>query len=239
MELLDKINDLGNKLINNFDLKNMQENFLNSNIGKTVNTAIDAGLKAILPDFIEDEVIEVKDALVTGGIKGAISTSIQNAVEVGKKLLGIEDSEFSSIEQAEDAIEKGEFLDKISSGIDNVLEKITNTKLISENISNAIKNGKDAILNNINKNVENEFTDEMKALEKIEKYIGNWEKCYSKKDVEGLNKEYNKIEKQMKKILPLENILKNVNKIENINELIKNNDNFDFSDVYLELAENL
>ena len=43
----------------------------------------------------------------------------------------------------------------------------------------------------------------------------------------------------MKKILPLENIIKNVNKIENINELIKNNKNFDFNEMYLQLAGSL
>ena len=87
-------------------------------------------------------------------------------------------------------------------------------------------------------NVEEDFSNEIKAVGKIQKYIGNWEKYYSNKNIEGLTTEYNKIEKQMKKIMPLENLIKNVNKIRNINEIIKNNKNFDFSEVYLKLAEN-
>jgi hypothetical protein len=43
----------------------------------------------------------------------------------------------------------------------------------------------------------------------------------------------------MKKILPLEKILKNVEKIQNINNLIKNSDNFDFNKIYLELSNKL
>ncbi len=239
MDILENINELGNRLIESLDLKNLQDKFLNSNFGQIANNAIDAGLKVILPDFIEDEIIEVKDALISGGFKEAINAAGQNAIELGKKILGIEDAEFTSIEQAENAVEKGKFIDKVSDGIDNVLDKLSNSKIIPDNISSLIKNGKDLILNNISNNVENEFTNEIKALEKVEKYIGNWEKYYTKKDLDGLTKEYNKIEKQMKKILPLENIIKNVNKIQNIHELINNTENFDFSNIYLELAENL
>ena len=57
------------------------------------------------------------------------------------------------------------------------------------------------------------------------------------KDIEGVTKEYNKIEKQMKKILPLETTIDNVNKIRNINDLIKYTKDFDFSDIYLDLAK--
>ena len=77
----------------------------------------------------------------------------------------------------------------------------------------------------------------MKELEKIDKYIENWEKYYLKKDIDGVTKEYNKIEKQMKKILPLETTINNVNKIRNINDLIKYTKDFDFSDIYLDLAK--
>ena len=45
-----------------------QNSFLNSNIGKFVNTAVDVGLKAILPNFIEDQIIDVKDSLIKGGL---------------------------------------------------------------------------------------------------------------------------------------------------------------------------
>ena len=43
----------------------------------------------------------------------------------------------------------------------------------------------------------------------------------------------------MKKVLPLEKIINNVNKIRNINELINNTENFDFNNMYLDLAGKL
>ena len=237
MEILDNINELGNKLNNN--LENMQNNFLKTNIGQIANTAVDIGLKALLPDFIENEVIEVKDAFITGGIEDALNKTVENAIELGKKALGISNSDFKNIVQAKDALKEGNFMEGISSTLNVVIEKLEKSNLISSNVSNLLKNGKDIIINNIDTNVENEFEQEIKALQKIEKYISNWEKFYSNKNVDGMNKEFNKIEKLMKKILPLENIIKNVNKIENINNLINNSENFDFNSIYLELANQI
>ena len=239
MDILENINELGNKISNGLNINNLQNNFLNSTIGQIANTAVDLGLKAMLPDMIENEVIEVKNALISGGINEGLNTAIENAIEIGKKVIGLENKEFTSIQQAANAIEKGEITNNISDGIDSVLNKISDANVIPKNVINIIKEGKNLILSNIGTNIENEFTNEIKALEKIEKYIGNWEKSYYKKDLDSLNKEYNKIEKQMKKIMPLEKLINNVNKIKNINELIKNTENFDFNNVYLDLAENL
>ena len=218
MEILENINELGNKLNNN--LEYLQNNFLKTNIGQLANTAVDFGLKVLLPDFVENEVIEVKDAFITGGIEDALNKTLENAIELGKKALGINNSDFKSIVQAKDALKEGNYLEGISNTLNFVIEKLEKSNLISSNVSSLIKNGKDIILNNIDSNVENEFEQEIKALGKIEKYIANWEKFYSNKNIDGMNNELNKIEKQMKKILPLENIIKNVNKIENINNLI-------------------
>jgi len=237
MEILENINELGNKLNNN--LENLQNNFLKTNIGQLANTAVDFGLKVLLPDFVENEVIEVKDAFITGGIEDALNKTLENAIELGKKALGINNSDFKSIVQAKDALKEGNYLEGISNTLNFVLEKLEKSNLISSNVSSLIKNGKDIILNNIDSNVENEFEQEIKALGKIEKYIANWEKFYSNKNIDGMNNELNKIEKQMKKILPIENIIKNVNKIENINNLINNSENFDFNNVYLELANQI
>ena len=48
--------ELENKLNNNLESKieNEQNNFLNTNIGKIANTAIDVGIRFVLPDIIEN-----------------------------------------------------------------------------------------------------------------------------------------------------------------------------------------
>lgn len=239
MDILENINELGNKLINNEELKNIQEGFLQSKIGQIVNSAIDFGLKEILPDFVEDEVIEVKDALFTGGLKEGIDTAIENAINLGKNIVGIFNENFKDIDQVEKSLEKGEIIEGISDSIDFIVNKLEKSNIISTNISELIKNGKNLILGNVDSNIQNEFNSELKSLKKIEKYIKNWEKYYSEKNIEGLNTEFNKIKKQLKNIIPLENIINNVRKIENINQLIKNSDEFNFYEVYLNIAEKI
>lgn len=239
MDILENINELGNKLINNEELKNIQEGFLQSKIGQIVNSAIDFGLKEILPDFVEDEVIEVKDALFTGGLKEGIDTAIENAINLGKNIVGIFNENFKDIDQVEKSLEKGEIIEGISDSIAFIVNKLEKSNIISTNISELIKNGKNLILGNVDSNIQNEFNSELKSLKKIEKYIKNWEKYYSEKNIEGLNTEFNKIKKQLKNIIPLENIINNVRKIENINQLIKNSDEFNFDEVYLNIAEKI
>ena len=58
--------ELENKINNNLEnkIENEQNNFLNTNIGKIANTAIDVGIRFVLPDIIENQVIEVKNALI-------------------------------------------------------------------------------------------------------------------------------------------------------------------------------
>lgn len=57
--------ELNNKIVN----ENTQKSFLETTLGKTVNTAIDIGLRAILPDFVENQVIAIKNNLLDYGLK--------------------------------------------------------------------------------------------------------------------------------------------------------------------------
>ena len=55
-----------------------------------------------------------------------------------------------------------------------------------------------------------------------------------------MEKEFNKIEKEIKNLAPIEKIINNVKNIENLHILIKNNgQNFNLSQDQLELAEKL
>ena len=57
--------EVNNKMVN----ENTQKSFLETTLGKTVNTAIDIGLRAILPDFVENEIIGIKNNLLNYGLK--------------------------------------------------------------------------------------------------------------------------------------------------------------------------
>lgn len=236
MQLLENINEIGNKL-GNLEFGKIQENFLQTTLGKVIDGAIDQGLKYVMPDFIEDEVIEIKNTLLSEGLKEAIDKTIEKSVDLGKTAIGIFTGNFENVSQAENAVKEGGIIDGISDAIDSILKKLVKEKIIPTSVGKLIKSGKKEIINNIEKNIKNEFVSENKSLNNLEKNIDKWNNYYSEKNLSGLNKEYKKILKEEKNILPIINIVNNINKIKNIHELINNSDNFDFDNIYLDLSE--
>ena len=89
------------------NLDKQQNNFLESTLGQVIDSSVDLGLRAILPNFIEDEVIEIKDTLIKEGFPEAVNKAIDSAIDIGKSALGIVTGKFESVSQAEKAVEKG------------------------------------------------------------------------------------------------------------------------------------
>lgn len=46
-----------------------QNKFLQTTLGKTINTALDIGLRGILPDMVEEQIIDIKNILLTSRTK--------------------------------------------------------------------------------------------------------------------------------------------------------------------------
>ena len=225
----------------NVELNNNIEknNFLNSVHGKTINTAIDIGLRAILPDLIENQVIDIKNALLQNGLKSGIDTAVNSAINLGKSAVGIVTGNFENMDQVKIAVGNGGIVDTVS----NVLDKAINTTYrrgyIDKTVTSIIKNGKNVLLNNITNNIKSELDQQTNSVEKLEKYVNNWKEYYNNKDFEGMTKEYNKIRTQINKVIPLENILKETRKVETLHELIKNNgQNFNITEAEKNIIEN-
>lgn len=215
-----------------------QNNFLESTLGKTINTAIDVGLRAVLPDMIEDQVIDVKDVLLKNGLKEGIDVAVKSAIDLGKSALGIITGKFDNLSQAYSAVKKGGIIDGVSETIDNVVESASKNKLISTGTSRLIKKGKNALLDTVTANIEDTFLKEMDSVEKVSKYISNWNNYYNLKDIEGMEKEYGKIKKQMQTMVALDSTISEAKKIENIHNLIKNKgENYVLSKEEEELAQ--
>lgn len=230
-----------NLSINNNELDNNdQKSFLESTLGKVVDSALDVGLRMVLPDIIEDGVIEVKDALLKEGLKEGITTAIDGAVNLGKSVLGIFTGNFENVSQARDAVKSGGIIDGISDVLDKVLNKTKEKGIISENITELIANGKDAILDSVSNRIEEEFSNQIDLVDELSKNEENWKECFNNKDFNGMEKEIKEIEKNLKELLPMENTLKEARTIENLHTLIKNNgQNFDLSNEEMELANML
>lgn len=214
-----------------------QNSFLETTLGKVINSGLDVGLRMILPDFLEDGVVEIKDALLKGGLKEGIDTAIDGAVNLGKSIMGIFTGKFDDISQARDAIKSGGIIDGISGVLDKVIDKTTSSGLIDYNVADLISNGKDAILNSVSNNIENEFMEQINGADKLAKYEENWKEYFENKDFEGMEREYDKIKEKLKELLPIENTLKEARTIENLHLLIKNNgQDFNLTDEQKELA---
>ncbi len=217
-----------------------QNSFLNSALWKTINTGIDIGLRSLLPDLLEDQVINLKDNLLNYGFKEGINKSIKEAINLGKSALGIITGDFENISQMQAAIQNGGILDSVDNLLNVAINKTRNSGIISINTANLIKNGKNIILDNIERNIEKEFTNQLQSLENVNGYIDNWKTYYNSKDFSNMEKEYNKIERELKNLVPMEKTLLEARKVENIHNLIKNNGlNFDVSEDAIALAEKL
>lgn len=225
------------EISNEIATEKTQNQFLETTLGKTINAAVDIGLRWVLPDLIENEIIDVKNSLIKGGLKEGIDTAINTAIHFGKSAMGIVTGKFDSVSQAQVAIKTGGIIDSVSNVIDVVLNKTTRSGIINSNISSLIKQGKNVILDNVSKNIEETFTSQLNHIEKLGKYENNWKQYYKLQDFEGMQREYEKIKEKLKELMPVENTLKEARTIENLHMIIKNNGkNFNLSEEQLKLA---
>lgn len=109
MEIEEKIERKNELEITNQEenIEGAQNSFLESTIGKVINTGCDIALRTILPNAIEDEVIGIKNVIFSEGIKSGIKTAIDSAINLGKSAMGIVTGKFDTVSQAYTAIKSG------------------------------------------------------------------------------------------------------------------------------------
>ena len=234
IEIKENLND------KNIELEKEQTSFLESTIGKVINIGLDAGIKYLLPDLIEDEVINVKDTIMENGLKEGINTAIDSALNLGKSFLGIITGKFENVNQIQKAVENGGIIDSLSGIFDNALNKINEKGKLNENIINVIKEGKNIILDNISANIEDKLEQENNKLNKFENNINDWKEAFNNKDFNKMEEKMKTIKEGLNQIIPIENIIKEARLIENIhNKIEANNKNFNISELEMEAAKAL
>ena len=238
IENLEKNNNL--EVENNLTIENEQKGFLESTLGKTINAAVDIGIRALLPDFIDEQIINIKDNLLEYGLGEGIKKTIDDAIDLGKSAIGIFTGDFENVSQMQSAVKNGGLIDGVSSLLDTVVDKVSEAGLISNGVAETIKQGKDVILNNVESNIENTFSEQYSAIENIDNYINSWKDSFEKQDFDNMEKEYLKLEEQMQTIAPLTKTIEEAKTIEILHNLIKNNgQDFNLSQEQLELVEKL
>ena len=233
-------NILENNLANTLSNGKNQNSFLNSTLGKVINSGLDIGIRAILPNLIEDQVINIKNEILNNGFSEGIKKAISSAIDLGKSAIGIVTGKFENIEQARTAVKAGGLIDVISELLDKGINLATKNKKISNNIGSMLKKGKNIILNNISNNIESSFDTQLNSIEKLEKYSTSWKNAYQNKNFNQMDLQYNKIEKEINNIMSIEKIISDVRKIENLHILIENKGgDFNLSKEELSLASEL
>ena len=162
-------NEIDNKM-NYITTVEKQNDFLETTLGKTINTAINVGLKFLLPNIIEDQVIEIKDTIIKDGFKEGLNKTISSAIDLGKSATGLLTGKFENVSQMQSAVQKGGLIDTVSNCIDFGLKVGRQTGVIPQNVANIIKSGKNILMNNIETNIENTLTTQLKGIEKLNKY---------------------------------------------------------------------
>ncbi len=235
MEIENQLN-MSNEIIN----KNEQISFLETTLGKTINTAIDFGIRAILPEFLDEQIINLKDNLLNYGLKDGITKTIDDVIDIGKSAIGIFTGDFENVSQIQSAVETGGLIDGISSLLDTVVDKVNQKGIINYNIANTIKQGKDILLNTIESNIEEKLNEENIKIENMDRYINNWKENFNNKNFDAMEQEYIKIEEILKELIPIEKTINQAKIIQNLHNLVKNNgQNFNLNQEQLALAEKL
>ncbi len=235
MEIENQLN-MSNEIIN----KNEQISFLETTLGKTINTAIDFGIRAILPEFLDEQIINLKDNLLNYGLKDGITKTIDDVIDIGKSAIGIFTGDFENVSQIQSAVETGGLIDGISSLLDTVVDKVNQKGIINYNIANTIKQGKDILLNTIESNIEEKLNEENIKIENMDRYINKWKENFNNKNFDAMEQEYIKIEEILKELIPIEKTINQAKIIQNLHNLVKNNgQNFNLNQEQLALAEKL
>lgn len=202
--------------------KENQNQFLQTTLGKTINGALNIGLRWILPDVIENQVIEIKDALLQNGLKEGINKAIEEGLEFGKSALGIVTGKFDNVNQIQTAVKKGGIIDTISDSLDSVLNFTVKKDIVPRTVASVIRSSKNTLLDSIQNNIGKTMTEQIRGIEKIDKYITQWNGYLKQESFEGMEREYQKIKEQLRELVPLEQTLKKARELENLHLLIRN-----------------
>ncbi len=222
------------------NIKNNQKDFLETTLGKNINTALDIGLKLVLPDSIEKDIIDVKNKLLKNGIKDGVKEVVNSLVENLKKIKGIITGNFKDVSQVKECVEKDGTIDKISDILKDAINISVDKKIIDKKTGKKIKDGEKTILDTISENLEKEFEREIKIQNNIEKNIEKWKKYYEEENFNKMEGIMKKINNEKSKIFKMEKLEKEIEKIQNIHELIKNkNGTFDLSELDKKIIEKI
>lgn len=203
------------------DIETNLENTKEINALKIVDVVLNIGLKSILPDFLENDIIEIKDAFIKEGFVDGVKEILDKLEDMGKSIIGIFSGRFETVEQIKRLVQTDGILDGISELIDKILKKLMNKGKIDKNIYNLIKTGKKEILNIVEDNLKSTYQETTYSLEKLNKYCEEWKENYKNKNYDEMKKSSNKIKQRLEQSEMVEDIINEARNIEKMQKYIE------------------
>ncbi len=177
-------NEISNDIINEeSSIGERQNKFLESKFGQIINTGLDVALRAILPNAIENEVIGIKNVILNDGVQKGIKAAINAASNIGKSITGIFTGKFDTVSQAYNAVRSGGIIDTASKIVDTAVKSAQDNNLIKGSTAKIIRKGKNVVKDCISSKIEEDFMQQVDGVEKISKYVQNWNNYLNEKDL--------------------------------------------------------
>lgn len=213
--------------------------FLNTTMGKMINSTVDLAIRTALPDLIDDQIINIKDAIIVGGFEEGIKELKNSGNNMKESIKGIVTGEFNNLEQMKLAIKDGGILDFVSLCIDKGMNYLSKNSGIDSSVLKIVTTTKNSIIKQVSKDIEDKYTAQIENIEKMDNYSKEWKEAYDSKNIEDMVKNNKKIMNQRKNIANIENIIEKANTIENITNIVSNSNEFNLTEEELELASKI
>ena len=220
-------NQLTNDMKNNEISKN-QNDFIGNMFKNAINFGVDLGLKSLLPDLIEDQVIDIKNSILEGGFKEGVNTLVKKVNEFKNSITGIFTGNFNNIEEIHTATKQGGIIKTVSKGLSKGIDAGVKSGAIPKSIGGILKAGKTTMLNEFSNSLESQMRKEIQKFDILNDLNKKWYDTLDQRDFDKMTKYTEKISVLSKDLVKFSNIIEETKKIEELHNFIKENNSFDF-----------